>query len=122
VVATEVSDTSGVTVKVSEFGVLSSDGFGNFEVEVDGSGTNRQNPLVFRLNNTGLTIARLAEVSGGSAGQGSVFFAAHIAGFTGPAGVNSGFFGGSKPVPEPGLLSLLAAAALGLGLTRPLTE
>jgi len=88
------------------------DGFGAFEVSVDGSGSNRQSPLVFRINGTGLTIASFAELSSGSAAQGNVFFSAHIAGFTGPAGTSSGFFGGST-LPEPGGL-LLALGAAGL--------
>jgi hypothetical protein len=88
------------------------DGFGNFDVSVDGTGSNRQSPLVFQLNGTGLTIASFAELSGGSAAQGNVFFAAHVAGFSGPGGVSSGFFGGSK-APEPSV-SLLALGAAGL--------
>jgi hypothetical protein len=88
------------------------DGFGSFEVSVGGSGSNRQSPLAFRLNGTSLTIASFAEASTGTAAQGNVFFAAHVAGFNGPAGNDSGFFGGST-VPEPGALSL-ALAALGL--------
>jgi len=92
------------------------DGFGSFEVQVSGGGSNRQSPLVFRLNGTGLTIASFAETSTGGAGQGNVFFATHIAGFSGPNGTDSGYFGGSK-VPEPATL-VLALGALGLCALR----
>jgi hypothetical protein len=88
------------------------DGFGSFEVQVSGNGSNRQSPLVFSLNGTGLTINSFAEASTGTANQGNVFFATHVAGFNGPSGTTSGFFGGST-VPEPAV-SLLVLVALGL--------
>ncbi|HNH70080.1 MAG TPA: hypothetical protein PK744_01055, partial [Pseudomonadales bacterium] len=55
--------------------------FGNFEVEVKKAGQGvRQDPLVFSLKNSGLTVNSFAE---GSTTEG-YYFAAHIAGFTAP--------------------------------------
>ncbi len=96
------------------------DGFGNFEVAVAGTGSSRQSPLVFRLNGTGLTITDFAELSTGTAEQGSVFFAAHIAGFTAPGtpnSVTSAWFGGSTPVPVPAAIWLLGSALAAVALT-----
>lgn len=93
------------------------DGFGAFEVAVAGTGSSRQSPLVFSLNGTALTIDDFTELSTGTAAQGSVFFAAHIAGFTAPGSpddVTSAWFGGSTPVPAPAAIWLLGSALAGM--------
>lgn len=95
------------------------DGFGAFEVAVAGTGSTRQDPLVFSLNGTGLTIGDFAELSTGNPAQGGVFFAAHIAGFTAPdtpSNVTSAWFGGSTPVPVPAAVWLLGSALAGMGV------
>jgi hypothetical protein len=93
------------------------DGFGRFDAAVDGGGGARVVSLVCSLHDTGLNLYRFAELSTNSAGQGNVFFSAHIAGFIGPGGVSSGYFGGSTlvPVPLPSALMLLLGGLWGLG-------
>ena len=94
-----------------------SDGFGRFDVQVGASGSGeRASPLSFYLNNTSLTLASFAELSTNNAGQGNVFFSAHIAGFDGPGSIDSGYFGGSTPapVPLPAALPLLLSGLSGL--------
>lgn len=99
---------------------INEDGFGAFEVVVAGTGGNRQDPLVFSLNATGLTINDFAELSTGNPAQGGVFFAAHIAGFTAPgtpSDVTSAWFGGATPVPVPAAIWLLGSALAAMGVT-----
>ena len=91
------------------------DGFGRFELALSTTGQGRQSPLSFALLNTGLTLNSFTEVSTNTAGEGNVFFAAHIAGFDAGGGVTSAYFGGSQvaAVPLPATLPLLFA---GLGM------
>lgn len=92
------------------------DGFGRFEAAVDGSGSARQTTLVFSVNNIALDLYRFAELSTNNAGQGNVFFSMHVAGFNGPNGISSAYFGGStemSPVPLPAGLPLLLSGLLG---------
>jgi hypothetical protein len=77
------------------------DGFGRFENVVSTTGTGRLSPLSFQLKNTGLTLSRFAEVSTGVAGEGNVYFAAHVAGFTAPNGITGAYFGGSDVAAVP---------------------
>ena len=92
------------------------DGFGSFEVREDGTGSNRQNPLSFRITGiSGDTIYDYA-VNGAGGAQGTYFFAAHVAGMT--VGPGSAYFGGSTVVPVPAAVWLFGSA-LGLaGLMR----
>jgi hypothetical protein len=95
------------------------DGFGRFEAAVTGTGNSRQTTLVFYVNNTTLTLASFAESSTNNAGQGNVFFSAHVAGFNGPGGVSSGYFGGSTQipiVPLPAAITLLLSGLAGIGI------
>ena len=91
------------------------DGFGRFELALSTTGQGRQSPLSFALLNTGLTLNSFTEASTSTAGEGNVFFAAHIAGFDAGGGVTSAYFGGSQvaAVPLPASLPLLFA---GLGV------
>jgi hypothetical protein len=89
------------------------DGFGNFtDVVNTNQGANRADPLMFSitgiLNDTPMDYVML---STGNAGEGNVYFAAHVAGFS--TQVTSGYFGGSAPVPEADTYAMLLA---GLGL------
>lgn len=77
------------------------DGFGRFEVSVSTTGSNRLAPLQFQLIGTGLTLSSFNELSTGTAGEGNVRFAAHIAGFDAGGGLTSAYFGGSNLAPSP---------------------
>lgn len=97
--------------------------FGKFEVEVKkANGGDRQDPLVFSLINSGLTLASFAESSLDNKGKPTgYYFAAHIAGFTAP--VVSGpstWVGGSTvaPVPVPAAAWLFGTGLAALGLVR----
>jgi hypothetical protein len=98
------------------------DGFGRFDASVDGSGASRVATLTFTVNNTALNLFSFAELSNNTAGQGNVFFSAHVAGFDGPGTTTSGYFGGSTlvPVPLPAGIPLFASAlaALGFGVRK----
>ncbi|MBC7982653.1 MAG: VPLPA-CTERM sorting domain-containing protein [Candidatus Obscuribacterales bacterium] len=96
------------------------DGFGRFDAEANGSGGARVATLNFSIHNTALNLYSFAENSSNNAGQGNVFFSAHIAGFNAGNGVTSAYFGGSTlvPVPLPATLPFLLSALGGLGLIR----
>ncbi|UCE98836.1 MAG: hypothetical protein JSV82_06510 [Planctomycetota bacterium] len=86
-------------------GVL--DGFGVFLVTTDGTGGSRQDPLTFviTLPTASEAIAsNFAVLSTGTAGEGNVFFSAHVAGFELDPG--SHFIGGSTAIPAPGAILL----------------
>lgn len=93
------------------------DGFGKFEFDVSTTGSNRLSVLNFSVNVAGDTINDYYELSSGTAGQGNVQFAAHVADFTtqsctsGPC--TSAYFGGGSLVPEADTYAMLLA---GLGL------
>ncbi len=92
------------------------DGFGDFEVSEDGTGSNRQNPLFFRITGiAGDTIYNYA-VNGPGGAQGTYFFAAHVAGMT--VGPTSAYFGGSTLVPVPAAVWLFGSALGLLGVAR----
>ena len=92
------------------------DGFGHFLVTADGTGFSRQDPLTFdiTLPTANEAIAgNFAVLSTGTAGQGNVFFAAHVAGFDGDDDYESHFIGGSTVIPAPGAVLL---GSIGVGL------
>jgi len=93
------------------------DGFGQFEFEVSNGGSNRQTTLTFSVDVAGDTINDYYELSSGTAGQGNVQYAAHVAGFTTQSCISgpctSAWFGGGAPVPEADTYAMLLA---GLGL------
>jgi len=93
------------------------DGFGQFEFEVSDGGSNRQTTLTFSVDVAGDTINDYYELSSGTAGQGNVQYAAHVAGFTTQSCISgpctSAWFGGGAPVPEADTYAMLLA---GLGL------
>lgn len=98
------------------------DGFGSYEISEDGDGTNRQNPLSFRI--TGILGDVLADyaVDGPGGAQGTYYFAAHVAGMTPVGGETSAYFGGDGTeipvVPVPAAVWLLGSAFGLLGAIR----
>jgi len=104
------------------------DGFGAYEVTENGDGTNRQNPLNFRI--TGILGDVLSDyvVDGPGGVQGTYAFAAHVAGMTdqddGFGNIyNSAWFGGDSSggtpvVPVPAAVWLLGSAFGLLGAMR----
>ncbi len=95
-------------------------GFGLYEVREAGNGSNRQNPLSFRITgisgDTPFDYAVLHPLGGGA--QGNYFFAAHVAGMT--VGPGSAYYGGNVPtvVPVPAAVWLLGSALGLLGWMR----
>lgn len=89
------------------------DGFGQFDAAVTSSGSNRLTTLGFSLlsNNS---LADFLELSSGNAGQGNVYFAAHVAGFDTGTGTTSAYFGGLTAVPLPAAFLLFGSGLLGL--------
>ncbi len=89
------------------------DGFGEFEYVVDTSGNSSLlDPLMFSIVGiAGDTPINYVSLSSGNAGEGNVYFGAHVKSFT--TSPDSGYFGGSAPVPEPETYAMLLA---GLGL------
>ena len=110
--AANIVDPSGWTT-----GTGNLDGFGAYQVREDGSGSNRQHPLLLRI--TGLTgdIVSDYAVAGPGGGQGAYYFAAHVAGMTPVGGETSAYFGGNhtmfQVVPVPAA-AWLFGSALGL--------
>jgi hypothetical protein len=92
------------------------DGFGRFGIKVSGPGNNRLDPLEFWITGVmGDTAASYSGFSTNAGGQGSVKFAAHMAGFkTSGNKITSGYFGGSTAVPIPATLWLFGSALAGL--------
>ena len=106
--AANIAGPSGWNIQTTQ----NQDGFGNFIAVVNGTGSNRVDPLHFSIigiaGDTPLDYVRL---SSGNAGEGNVDFAAHVAGLN--TTVTSGYFGGSAPVPEADTWAMMVA---GLGL------
>lgn len=106
--AANIVAPTGWTLKT----VKNQDGFGNFTDIADATGQDRADPLMFSITGiSGDTPMDYVNFSTGNPGEGSVYFAAHVAGLS--TQVTSGYFGGSAPVPEPETYAMLLA---GLGL------
>lgn len=97
------------------------DGFGKYEVREAGDGSNRQNPLAFRITGISGDTPLDYAVAGSGGAQGTYFFAAHVAGMT--IGPGSAYFGGNtlggnNVVPVPGAVWLLGSALGALAWVR----
>ena len=88
------------------------DGFGMFDLSVSDTGSNRLTTLTFSVNFAGDGINDYIDLSQGTAGEGNVFFAAHVAGFDAGGGITSAFFGGSTAVPLPAAVWLFTSGLL----------
>jgi hypothetical protein len=91
--------------------------FGVFDVRLSGTGSTRQDPTLtfFITGIDGDTLNDYATLSGGNAGQGNQFFAAHVAGFAdldpGDPELTSAFFAGpgdATVIPLPATAWLIA--------------
>jgi hypothetical protein len=131
ITAGDISAPAGWTIDPNH----AEDGFGKFDWGlVSPSGPGSYPSLVFYVNNLGAnaTVSNFQKDSSGNAGEGNVFFAAHVMDFTYnlPDGgtVSSDYIGGSDPnggggppgfvTPEPTTLSLTFVGFAGLGLAR----
>ena len=102
---------SGWSVKPSG----NQDGFGSFDWVLSGSGSSRLDPLTFSIIGiTGDAPLSYFDLSSGSAEQGNVAFAAHVAGFvSGDPLITSSYIGGGTPVPVPSAAWLLLSGLVG---------
>ena len=94
-------------------------GFGKFEFEWKGSGSDRTELLTFSIVGvTGDTASSYAIGADWLGGGSDEFFAAKIAGYTDTDGSTSGKFAGSTLVPVPAAAWLFASALGWLGWRR----
>ncbi|MBL8200257.1 MAG: hypothetical protein JNK40_04725 [Chromatiales bacterium] len=121
------------------------DGFGLFDIRLEGKGNKRQDPLTFSITGVDFdTIQSYIDLSSGRSPEGFSLFAAHVAGFNlgncdnggysgdkkGPSGskkkggseggkcITSAYFGGTQVVPAPPAIWLLGTAVAGLAVRR----
>ena len=94
------------------------DGFGAYQIRESGTGSNRQNPLFFRITGISGDVVSDYAVAGAGGAQGTYFFAAHVAGMTPVAGETSAYFGGNAVVPVPAAAWLFGSAFGLLGVLR----
>jgi hypothetical protein len=91
------------------------DGFGAYQVREDGTGSNRQNPLLLRITGISGDVLTDYAVAGAGGAQGTYYFAAHVAGMTPVGGETSAYFGGNASVvPVPAAAWLFGAALVAL--------
>jgi len=98
------------------------DGFGFYLINEDGTGSTRQDPLVFTVktaSNADAVASNFFALSTGIAAQGNAHYAAHLAGFGDTTGLDGSPYSshfiadGDIVIPAPGAVLL---GAMGLGL------
>ncbi len=94
------------------------DGFGAYQLRESGTGSNRQNPLAFRITGISGDVVGDYAVAGAGGAQGTYYFAAHVAGMTPVSGETSAYFGGNVVVPIPAAAWLFGSAFGLMGLLR----
>lgn len=94
------------------------DGFGAYQLRESGTGSNRQNPLAFRITGISGDLVTDYAVAGSGGAQGTYYFAAHVAGMTPVGGETSAYFGGNVVVPVPAAAWLFGSAVGLLAMAR----
>lgn len=94
------------------------DGFGAYAVTESGNGSNRQNPLAFRITGISGDVVTDYALAGAGGAQGAYYFAAHVAGMTDVNGATSAYFGGNAVVPVPAAAWLFGSALGFAGFLR----
>ncbi len=122
---TLASDTIPSGWTLSGPGASQIDGFGKFQYDLAGTGSNRQNPLNFELTLNGAGVSSGTPFDG-ALSTGNKLFAAHIAAFKsmqcGDTKCDSAFFAGTgldgrvPPVPEPSTYATLLAGLALVGV------
>lgn len=107
-------------------GVQQDDGFGLFNMQIEGDGTSRVTDFSFTVSGLGvgttvndILFAESMDKNWKTPAQGGVYFVAHVADIIDASSTNtSGFFGGLTPVPLPPAAVFLLSSLTILPIVR----